>query len=334
MSSLPRLAWSLVLVSACAADSGDPCADAAAKLAVCFPAQAAIAPTCDADTADVIAASSCDELSARDGKADSWTCTWMPWLCASGGGSGGTSSGRTIEVSVLECGGGPDALCPYVQSAACGLVTLHDDGGDEIARGYSSGGGRFTFAGVPAGDYTVKVRKRDGALAKMMASEYSSATESAVLPISVDGGEAPWARFNLIGGSAALITQCANLEGGLTVTDGSGTEVDRHDVEWEWLVELEAEGEVIERTRPLFIYDETSPTNVLGFDLLRPGTYTVRFVRMNIPSYKRLPNPDYAALRRYYSATSVEPIETTVTITSAQRGKTLPFARTIVDPLR
>ena len=72
---------------------------------------------------------------------------------------------------------------------------------------------------------------------------------------------------------------------------------------------------------------------MLSFDLLRPGTYTVRFVRMNIPSYKRQYNPDYAALRRYYSA-SVAPIETTVTVTSAQRGKTLPFARTIVDPLR
>ena len=331
--SMHRLACLSLALVACS-PSDDACELAAEKLATCFPDQAAIAPACDAGIAAEIAASSCDELAARDGKADGWTCLWMPWLCTSGDGG---SAGKKIEVAVEECGGGPEALCPYVTSAACGLVTLQDDAGLEISRGFSSGGGRFTFDGVPAGAYTVKVHERDGSLAQMMLGDLSSATGPARVTATVGSSATTWARFNLVSGSAAAITQCARLDGGLTVHDSAGQPVDRHEVEWEWLVELEINGEVVERTRPLFIHHEASSTgedqNVIGFRLVRPGTHLLRFVRMNIPSYKRRPNPDYEDLRRYNSA-NVTPLEVPLTVTNAHRGGTVSITRTLIDPLR
>lgn len=330
-----RFAALLCLVAACAPTDDDACSDASAKIAACFPERATIAPVCDPATADEIAASSCEDLAARDTKADSWTCIWMPWLCTSGGG--GSTAGKKIEVAVEECGGDFAGTCPYVTSASCGLVTLHDAGGSEVSRGFSSGGGRFTFEGVPAGQYSVKVHERSGNLAKMMVSPLSSQTTSANVKVTVGSGDAPWARFELVSGSADKITQCAELDGGLTVEDSAGGVVDRRAVEWEWLVELEVAGVVVERSRPLFIHHEATASgedeNAIGFRLVRPGMHTVRFVRMDIPDYKRRPNPDYAALRASYSA-DVEPIEFTINVTNAQRGRVVSISRTIVDPLR
>lgn len=322
-----RCAAMLCLIAACAPTEDDACSEASAKVAACFPEQATIAPVCDPATAVEIAGSSCEDLASRDGKSDSSTCTWMPWLCTSGGG--GSSGGKKIEVAVDECGGDLGG-CPYVTSAACGLVTLHRSTGAEVARGYSSGGGRFTFEGVPAGTYNVKVHERTGTLAKMMVDEFASATTAANVKVTVGSGDAPWARFELVNGSAEKIMQCAALDGGLTVKDGAGHVVDRAAVAWEWIVELEVAGAVVERVRPLN-YDPTK--NTLDFRLVRPGTHTLRFVRMNIPEYKRQQNPDLAALRQSYSA-NVDPIETTVTVTNAQRGQTISISRTIVDPLR
>lgn len=311
-----------------------------AKLAACFPDVTTIAPTCDADVADQVNSMSCDELAARDGKADSWTCVWMPWLPSCSGGSsggGGTSSGKRIEVSTEECGPGP--LCPYVSGASCGLVTLHK-GSQEVARGFSTGGGRFTFEGLGAGEYTVKIHKRDNTLAKMFVSDLSDETASASMKVTVGSGEAPWARFNLVNGTAAAMTRCADIDGNLTVkAKSNNAAVDRHEVEWDWIVELETDGAVVDRTRPLFIHHEASGSgqdvNVLGFRQLRAGTHTLRFVRMDIPEYKRRPNPNYADLVKYNAADGVDPIEVTVTVSAAQAsGRTVTVNKSLVDPLR
>ncbi len=335
---MTRLAVLIPLAFLGCADTSDPCADMTAKLAACFPDVTTIAPACDTEIADQVNSMSCDELAARDGKADSWTCVWMPWLpSCSGGGGGGTSSGRRIEVSTEECGPGP--LCPYVSGASCGLVTLHD-GTREVARGFSTGGGRFTFDGLAAGEYTVKVRKRDNTLARMFVSDLSDETATASVKVTVGSGDAPWARFNLVNGSAAAMTRCADIDGSLSIKAKSNNAiVDRHLVEWDWIVELETDGAVVDRTRPLFIHHEASGSgqdeNVLGFRQLRAGTHTLRFVRMNIPAYKQKPNPDYADLVKYYAADDVEPIEISVTVSAAQAsGKTITVDKTLVDPLR
>lgn len=55
---------------------------------------------------------------------------------------------------------------------------------------------------------------------------------------------------------------------------------------------------------------------------------------MAIPAYEQKPNPDYARLRRLYSADHVAAIEMTVHVTEAQRGKTVAITKTITDPLR
>lgn len=317
---MTRFAWFALLPLAACASSDDPCAAAADHLAACFPDHALVAPTCDPATADEIATSSCEDLSHRDGKADGWTCVWMPWLsdCSTGGGS----SGKTIEVAVEECGPG---LCPYVQSAGCGLVTLHKASGAEVARGYSSGGGRLTFEGLAAGTYTVKVHERDDSLARMLPDELSDAEAPASAKVTVGSGETPWARFELVNGSSDQINRCADARGTLTVKDHGGHVVAGASVEWDWLVELETDG-AIERTRPI--------DNILDFRLLHTGTHTLRFVRMDIPSYEQHANPDYDRLRRLYSADAVAPIETTFTVSASQVGNTVTVNRTITDPLR
>lgn len=323
---MTRFAFVLMLAAGCSTAADDLCDEAAAKIATCFPDQATVAPTCDPAFAAEIASSSCDDLAHRDGKADGFTCFWMPWLCSSDGGS----PGSTIEVSTEECGGGPDSLCPYVTGASCGLVTLHDDSGNEISRGFTSGGGRFTFSGLEKGSYRVKVHERSGSLARMMLDDLSTEQGPASIPIELDGSDKPWARFELAFGAADKIDQCADVSGGLTVKDGAGKAVDRKLVEWEWIIELESAGEVLERSRPLFIFPDK---NVLGFRMLRPGAYTVRFVRMDIPEFERKPNPDYDRLRDRYAA-DVDPIEAKLTVSNADRNKTITLNRTITDPLR
>jgi hypothetical protein len=324
---MKRLAFLFLSLAGCATE-GDPCGAAAAHIAACFPDHAIVAPSCDADSADDIASASCDELAMRDGKADGWSCVWMPWLPSCGGGGGSSSSGKKIEVAVEECGPGP--LCPYVQSAPCGLVTLHK-GSAEVARGYSSGGGRLTFEGLAAGEYTVKVHHRDNSLAKMLPDQLSDAQAPASSKFTVGSGETPWARFELVNGSAEKLTRCAQSRGNLTVKDRAGHAVDRALVEWDWIVEHEVDG-AIERTRPLY-FSDLGGENVIGFRMLRAGTHKLRFVRVNIPSYLQRPNPDYDRLRRDYAA-NVAPIETTFSVSASQIGGTVSINRTITDPLR
>lgn len=321
---MKRLVFLLVPLAACAA-SDDPCGDAAAHIAACFPDHAIAAPVCDPATAGDIAATSCDELAMRDGKADGWSCLWMPWLSSC---TGGSSSGKKIEVAVEECG--PGGLCPYVQSAPCGLVTLHK-GSAEVARGYSSGGGRLTFEGLAAGEYTVKVKTRANALATMLPDQLSDQTAPASVKVTVGSGDAPWARFELVNGSAEKLTRCAESRGNLTVKDRAGHAVDRKLVEWDWIVEHEVDG-AIERTRPLYFF-QNNGENIIDFRMLHTGTHTLRFVRVNIPSYLQKPNPDYDRLRRDYAA-NVPPIETTFSVSASQVGKTVTIDRTITDPLR
>jgi len=331
-----RLAPALLLLATAACNSGDDACEAAtAKIETCFPDQATVA-TCDPDSAEQIASSSCEELADPSKADDPFTCFWMPWLCTGGGGT--TTERGTIEVAVEECGGQRGDLCPYVTGTSCALVTLHDASNAEVARGFTSAGGRFTFSGLADGKFTVKIHDRDGTLATMQPYDFSAREEPAKLKVDVARGEdAPWARFPLVPDSQEGITQCADLAGGLTVKSPSGALVDRHEVEWDWVVELERAGEVIERTRPLFIHHEATESgqdeNVLGFRTLVVGEYTVRLVRVDVPASRQRPNPDYAQLVRLYAVDEVDPLELTVKVTSAQRGKILSISQTIVDPI-
>jgi len=267
---------------------------------------------------------SCEELAGWDGKADNPWCFWTPWLCT---GDSGTT-GKKIEVSVDECG--PGGLCPYVHSASCGLVTLHDDHDKQIAKGFTSGGGRITFEGIAAGKYTVKVHKRDGSLARMMVSDYTEETASAKQQIELASGDAPWARFNLENGSQDELTQCANARGNITFTDAAGHALDREEMEWSWLVELETAGAIVDTTRPLHF--DSDDTNIVSFRLLQKGSHTLRFIRMDIPSYARELNPDYEKLKRLYT-TNEAPIEYTINVTASQIGDELKLDRKVIDPL-
>lgn len=309
----------LIPLAACASDDS-ACERAAEHVAACFPDHPT-APVCDPDTAESITELSCNELAGYEGKSDNPWCFWTPWLCTGGSGT----SGKKIEVSVEECG--PGGLCPYVQSASCGLVTLHDNTGKQVAKGFTSGGGRLTFENIAAGTYTVKVFERDGSLARMMVSDYTDETATAKQTITLGSGDAPWARFNLTNGSAEALTQCANVRGNVTFTDAGGTPLDRDEMEWSWLVELETNGTIVDITRPLSFHPDE---NIVAFSLLQKGNHTIRYVRMDIPSYDRKINPDYARLRRLYSTDKV--VEQTLSVTAAKIGTEIGFSRTIVDP--
>lgn len=313
-----RLVCSILLIAACSgATPDDDCARAAEHVAACFPGHAAPA-TCDPSTAEAVAEMSCDELASWEGKADNPYCFWMPWLCS------GSSSRPRIEVAVDECG--PGVLCPYVQSAACGLVTLEDSRGDEVARGYSNANGRLTFD-VPRGEYTVRVLRRTGTLARMHPDEFSEASAPAKVEVEVGSGDPPWARFELGNGEAEQIDSCSQLRGNLTVMRG-GTAVAPRDVEWAWLVELETADGATQLTRPVYIDPDR---NALAFFLVRRGVHTLRFIPMDIPSYEQKPNPDYARLRRLY-ATDDAPIEVSVEVASDDLAGELDVSQVIDDP--
>ncbi|HEY4182527.1 MAG TPA: carboxypeptidase-like regulatory domain-containing protein [Kofleriaceae bacterium] len=348
--SLAGLAIAGLSFAACSTSDGDPCAAMNAKIAQCFPDVATADQTCNEDVADRVDGMSCDELSHLDGKADDWSCVWMPWLpsCGSGGGdsgSGGSSSstsGKKIEVSTEECGG--EFGCEGVSGVSCAMVTL-SKGSTIVSRGYSSNGGRFTFSGLANGDYTVKVLHRDNTIAKMMADPYTSDVSSASIKVtctssgckSNDEQNDNWARFELVNGTGAKATRCADLDGEVKLKNKSGAAVDKRLVEWDWLYEVEKDGAVFERSRPLYISNSAGSDgkNVIDARDLLAGTYTVRFYRMDIPEYKQKPNPDYAQLLEDYKADGVDPIELSLTVTSAQAtGKTVTFNKTITDPLR
>jgi hypothetical protein len=163
----------------------------------------------------------------------------------------------------------------------------------------------------------------------MMVSDYTDETSTARQTIELATGDAPWARFNLVTGSAELITQCADARGNITFTDAGGQELDRQEMEWSWLVELETAGAVVDRARPIFFHPDE---NIVSFRLLSKGSHTLRFVRMDIPSYEQKPNPDYARLRRLYS-TDEPPKEYTLSVTSSQIGREINISRKVVDPL-
>ena len=71
---------------------------------------------------------------------------------------------------------------------------------------------------------------------------------------------------------------------------------------------------------------------IVAFRLLSKGTHTLRYIRMNIPSYDRKANPDYERLRRLY-ATNDAPSEQTITVTASHVGKEISLSRKVVDPL-
>lgn len=319
--------FALILIpfaAACASDESS-CERAADHLAACFPDQATIAQ-CDPDTADAIADMPCSELAGWGGKSDNPYCFWTPWLCTGDGDSGGSSSSsRKIEVAVDECLG---LGCSGVQSAGCGLVTLHDKDDKQIAKALTSGGGRVTFSGIPKGSYTVKVHKSDGTLASMMLSDYGDQTGPAKQKVDLGSGETPWARFSLPNGTAAAVTQCAELRGNITVTDSHGTKLDRHAAEWNWFVELVVDGDSKDLSRLLFIYPDS---NVVDFGGVPKGTAKIRYYRMDIPTYAQKINPDYEQLLHDYR-TSDAPLEYSVTVGSSQFNKTIDVSRKIVDP--
>ncbi len=329
-----------------AAAAGAANADAACEAAIahvqgCFPDRQVEAPAqCNAEAAAALSGQSCDDLAA--GKADSgWGCLWAPWLCVAGGGSstGGSSANAdgVLEVAVDQCGTDiTNTGCAYVTSVSCALVVV-EKGSKEVARAYTSGGGRVTFEGLEKGEYTVKVLARDGGVAKADFGDYTENLQPAEQPIALDGGETPWARFNLAPGEGDEVQACVRYDGKLTVKDDAGDVVDRHETEWSWVVAFDRGDEVFEYTRPLFMHNEATSSgkdeNVFAFFEVFPGEHTVRFIRVDIPESARRPNPDYERLVRLYAVDGVEPILKTIKIKADDVPGDVTGRMTIADPL-
>lgn len=312
------------------------CEAAVAHLAACFPDEAVTAPaTCDAAAAARLTAQSCDALAT--GKTDdAWTCLFAPWLCLGGGAGGSTARGAGLEVAVNACMGDVIDSCRAVQSAPCAEVVVQQ-GRKIVARAFTSQGGRATFADLPDGKYTVTVRARDGGVPDAQFGDLGDDVRPAKTEVEVGGGEAVWADFSLLPGEADDVQACVRYDARLTVKDAAGEVVDRHEVEWSWVVGLDrGEGE-LEYTRPLFIHHEATASgkdeNVLGFFGLYPGRHTLRFFRIDTPAYARKPNPDYAQLVRLYAVSGVEPIEKSFEIAAEDVPADQSGRITFVDPV-
>lgn len=310
------------------------CASAVDHLKTCFPEQSVATPeNCDADAAARVNASSCESLAA--GKSDDpWTCFWAPWLC--GGGTSATASGAGLRVAVDECGPDPTESCRYVTSAPCALVVVRR-GDAEVARGYTNGGGAIAFPELPAGAYTVSVLARDGGVAEADFGTYAADLRPAEVEVEVGGAEVAWARFSLATGQGDDVQACVRYGATITVETADGALVDRHEVEWSWVVALDRGEDQVEYTRPIFIHHEATASgedeNVIGFFEMYPGTHLVRFIRVDVPSSARRPNPDYERLLRLYAVDDVDPIEHRIVIEADDVPVEQKGQLTLTDPV-
>jgi len=315
---------------ACAGDDAQPAADAATLCAQatqhvrdCMPGEAVETPaSCDAASAQATLGTSCETLASGGGKGDGLCNPWLWWTCVDGGSG---TTGFDFWVSVNVC---YDDLCDAVTGgASCGLLTLTDADGEEVARAWTGSGSNARFEGLdlPDGTYALTLYRNDGSVAEMTTVEdngfFRSGREPAILPVVLRAGEEPERpRFYLAMGEEESVRRCARVNGEVEASCG-GAEVDAEETEWTWFVRLSGEderGPVSELSRAFRRYQE--PNGFAFLDVM-PGTYTLDFIEMDIPSYARENNPDYAYLVDRYATDNVYTSD--FEVTTDDQGATL-----------
>lgn len=339
----PTLLFCLLgpLALGCSADStsdadpatSDPCADARAHLQSCFPDQP-LPTECHAESAEAILNASCEELSRADGKADGgWMCIWMPWLCT---GSG--SSTRGISVIVERCAGyyGSNYDCYGTYGSPCTLVVLEDATGQELQRGYTGTYGSVRFDVTSNAAHVVRILDREGQTATQVVGDltYSPAEARTEVPAK---DEDQTVRMYVPTDSEPALKFCSSLRGNIDVTDNAGQRLDAEEIEWSWVVRFLAEDGTVGLGRPGRRHPEVTASgeweNVFEFPHGYAGEHLFEFVRVDVPSYARVANPDYERLLNLYAVSSVDPERVSLEVTPEEIPEPVVFTHSFLDPL-
>jgi hypothetical protein len=299
-------------------DTAALCDAAAEHVRGCFPGDAISVPEdCTAESAQATLDTACEAMAA-DGKADGFCNPWLWWTCTGGGSDdGGASDGtRDFWANVNVCS---DDFCQYIfGDASCSLVTVEDLDGNEIARAHAntSGGVRFEGVDIANGEYVAKLWRRDGEVAENTPGAATSfiplsEREPAEIPFTVTDDSVSRIRFYVMPDEAEAVRRCAkNLTGEIeALCEGGPTPED--DIEWSWFARLRGETEAGEEVDTIRAYNGR-----YWFSRLLPGTYTVEFLEMDIPSWQEEPNIDYDEyVERYHTGrTLAHPDELVVTL--------------------
>lgn len=307
------------------------CDDARAHMEVCFPDQEARTPdTCTPEDAEAIVSQSCDELAASAtsaGKGDGFCNPFFWWLCDSSGSDTEPEqpAGYDFRIGLNVC---ETELCiedlfgEIRWGAECGKMTLHDERGDVVAVDYLNDrlisgaiqgtGDGFANIDAPAGDYTVRLWRRDGDQAR----DLEGAPAELAVTLQPDGGvDLEDDDFRILASEAELVRACSDVGGSVASTCG-GELQSKEDTEWSWIVKIEgtnSEGRYENYTRSRFIFNADG--HLYSFPRVRPGTYTITFIEVDVWSswtrddYLNSKYDDYLELVDRY-ATGLEFTET------------------------
>jgi len=181
----------------------------------------------------------------------------------------------------------------------CGKITLENEAGEVVATDYIndylfSGGVQGTGAGfrdmeLPAGEYVAKLWRRDGTQAVTVKSEPAEFG----VTLGEDGSVDQDGRyFKILDTEADLIRACSDVYGSLTSTCDMEPMEDE-EVEWGWLVRIDGqngEGTYLDMRRARSF--RGNPHSYV-FRRVRPGDYTLTFIEMDVPSWRRELNMDF-----------------------------------------
>lgn len=290
-----------IFASGCGQIDEDAAACDAARdhIQACFPDREAKVPdSCSADSAEPILAADCDTLAAQasDGAADGFCNPFFWWSCSSSGGGSDTEpepTGYTFNLGVNVCESDlcvEDLFGENDRGAECGKVTLETADGDVLATDYINeyltwGGVQGTGSGfdnldLPAGEYTARLWRRDGELATNVDGDPAEISVSLLDDGSVETSH--YGNFKLLKTEADAVRACSDAIGSLTSTC-DGEPMSKDDTAWSWVVRIDGENSegTYENIKRSHFYFEAQ-THQFGFPRVRPGTYTLTYIEIDV----------------------------------------------------
>ena len=324
------VSFSLLALTACGSAYSDEelCAEAAAHVQACFPENEVVPPAeCDPVAAERTLTSSCTELAQGGERGDGFCNPWMWWTCQggdSGGGDGddqmpGNSDDwrdeRELRVRIKAC---TDDLCDRIMgSPQCARVVVRERGGEVVAAQHTGihGSASWTKIGLAGGEYVAEVLRRDGSVAEMMIGEPSEFGKSGRAPAEVafDVTEEDTIGLDVYVTQEEVerLGRCAQVRSTVAgLCDGDALPAE--ETEWAFFARLRgenADGEHVDYTRPFQLHERP---NTASFQRVLAGDYTLSFLEMDIPQFRRENNPDYAQLVNWYATGREHTLDITV----------------------
>ncbi len=302
--------------TACGGAEGDEelCAEAEAHVKACFPDDEVVSPAeCDPAAAERTVTQTCAELEGQ-AKTDGFCNPWMWWTCQSDGSSDGSDDAagnsddwrdeRELWVRVKAC---TDDLCDRIMGAPqCARVVVRERGGDDVASQHTGihGSAGWTEIGLTGGEYVAEVRRRDGSVAEMMVEEGSGFGKPGRAPaevaFEVGDDDSVGIDVYVTQEEAEKLGRCAKLQSTVAAAC-DGAAMPAEETEWAFFARLRgesADGEYVDYTRPFQLHERP---NTASFQRVLAGEYTLSFLEMDIPEFRRENNPDYERLVDLYA---------------------------------